>query len=404
VRHLISIAVILLAAGRGSRFGDQKPKQYTNIGSEPVIRKTAKVFLSHKQISSIIVVIHPKDRFLCEKALSNISTHISLIEGGKTRQESAYAGLRYLKRNPPDYVHIHDSVRPFITHAQLNAIHKSLTPCNGVLLALPVSETLKKVDQNQHVRFTIPRSSLFYAQTPQSFPYPLILKAHKAAYRKGKNDFTDDSSLAEWHDIPMKIIESSPKNIKITWRKDLEMANQYNREKTLFPDIRTGNGYDVHKLVPGDGIILCGIKIPYQKKLLGHSDADVALHALTDALLATLGADDIGTHFSSSNLEWKQIKSEKFVQYSLELIHQKKGHIINVDITLIAESPQISPYRTEMKKSLHNILGIARDRISIKAKTNEMLGFIGRNEGIAAIATANVFYKTQEDKPPISRI
>jgi len=382
-----------LAAGRGERAGGCRPKQYATIGNAAIIRHTVEVFLSHGGIAPVVLVINPGDRTLCTQALGNIADQVAIVAGGPTRQDSTWAGLQYLQQSAPHYVHIHDGARPFINHEQLNTIHHALMPSSGVLLALPVSDTLKQVDDDKYVAATVPRAGLFAAQTPQSFPYLPILAAHKAAHTAGRYDFTDDSAIAEWHNIPMRIIEGSPDNIKITWTKDIEMANQrLKANDSMFPDVRTGNGYDVHKLVQGDGVVLCGVKIPWHKKLAGHSDADVALHALTDALLATQGAGDIGTYFPPSDPQWKGAASEIFVRHAVRLIHEKSGHIANIDLTLIAEAPKISLHRTVMIRSLQDMLGIEAERISVKATTNETLGFIGRGEGIAAIATATVIY------------
>lgn len=388
----MSVAALVLAAGRGERAGGDAPKQYALIGGEPVIHHTVAAFLDNKTISQVVVVIHGDDRARAKQALGDLAGKVMLVEGGATRQDSTCAGLQALRPCNPDFVHIHDGARPFITQEQIEAIHHSLSPQNGVLLALPVSDTLKQAE-NGYVHTTIPRKGLYAAQTPQSFPYPLILAAHKAAQTAGRHDFTDDSALAEWHKIPMKIVTGSPDNIKITWSKDIIMADQrLNKTACLFPDIRTGNGYDVHRLENGDGVILCGVHIPWHKKLSGHSDADVGLHALTDALLATHGAGDIGTHFPPSDQQWKGAASDIFVRHAVKLLQQKGGRIANVDITLIAEAPKIGPHRPAMTAALQDMLGIQPERISIKATTNEQLGFIGRGEGISAIATTTVIY------------
>ncbi|RCL00778.1 MAG: 4-cyclodiphosphate synthase [Candidatus Tokpelaia sp. JSC188] len=389
----MSVAAIVLAAGRGRRTKGNTPKQYASIGGTPIIRRTIETFLSHGNISPIVLVIHPSDYALCQQALGKLTARVLFVEGGATRQDSARAGLRYLQQLSPHYVHIHDGARPFIKHELLDAIYSALTPSSGVLPAMPVSDTFKEADDNDHVIATIPYKRLFAAQTPQSFPYSLILSAHEAAYADGRHDFTDDSAIAEWYTIPMRVIEGAANNIKITWAIDIEMANKRLKEESIaLPDVRTGNGYDVHKLEKGDGVVLCGVKIPCQKKLSGHSDADVALHALTDALLATQGAGDIGIHFPPSDPQWKGIASEVFVRHAVRLIRERKGHIANIDITVITEIPKISPYRQMMTWRLREMLGIIPERISIKATSNEMLGFIGRKEGIAAIATATVIY------------
>ncbi|MFT4342579.1 bifunctional 2-C-methyl-D-erythritol 4-phosphate cytidylyltransferase/2-C-methyl-D-erythritol 2,4-cyclodiphosphate synthase [Bartonella bacilliformis] len=391
----MSIAAIILAAGRGSRAGSLQngPKQYRFLGREPVICHTIRCFLQHPAIINIILVIHPDDHQICANAIADLKDHLTIIEGGETRQISTLQGLRALKNVKPNYVHIHDGARPFIGNELLEQIHTSINHKEGILPVLSVSDTLKYVSNTHHVLETIPRTNLYRAQTPQCFPFELILAAHEKAMQSHKQDFTDDSAIAEWFGIPIRTIPGDPNNIKITWPADLETARSYLlKGMQIFPDIRTGNGYDVHSFEDGHYITLCGIKIPFEKKLNGHSDADVALHALTDALLATQGAGDIGTHFPPSDPQWKNASSEIFLHHAIEIIKKAEGRIANVDITLIAEKPKIGPYRHIMTENLMKILKISTDRISIKATTNEKLGFIGREEGIAALATATVIY------------
>ncbi|MBB4076826.1 2-C-methyl-D-erythritol 4-phosphate cytidylyltransferase/2-C-methyl-D-erythritol 2,4-cyclodiphosphate synthase [Bartonella fuyuanensis] len=349
-------------------------------------------FLQHPAITTIILVIHPEDRQICEKTIADFKERLIIIEGGNTRQISTLHGLQALKKFNLQYVHIHDGARPFIENKLLDNIHATVTPQEGVLPVLPVSDTLKRVN-NQYVLETIPRSYLYSAQTPQCFPFEHILAAHKQAKKACKEDFTDDCAIAEWFGLPMLTVPGDPHNIKITWHEDFDTAHLYLQKKMqMFPDIRTGNGYDVHSFEKGDFLILCGIKIPFHKKLNGHSDADVALHALTDALLATQGAGDIGKYFPPSEPQWKNVSSEIFLRHALGILKQADARITNVDITIIAEKPKIGPYRHAMIENLMAILAITPDRISIKATTNEKLGFIGRGEGIAALATASVFY------------
>jgi 2-C-methyl-D-erythritol 4-phosphate cytidylyltransferase/2-C-methyl-D-erythritol 2,4-cyclodiphosphate synthase len=209
----------------------------------------------------------------------------------------------------------------------------------------------------------------------------------------GKSGFTDDAAVAEWTKLPVKIVAGSPDNIKLTWARDLAAADQrLTAGGSAFPDVRTGNGYDVHSFEPGDHVTLCGVAIPHAKRLYGHSDADVALHALTDALLATCGAGDIGTHFPPSDPQWRGAASRLFVEHAAKLVREHGGRIANVDLTLIAEAPRIGPHRAAMVAAVSEMLGVAAERVSVKATTNERLGFVGREEGIAAIATASVVY------------
>ncbi|MCL6229568.1 bifunctional 2-C-methyl-D-erythritol 4-phosphate cytidylyltransferase/2-C-methyl-D-erythritol 2,4-cyclodiphosphate synthase [Bartonella bilalgolemii] len=391
----MSIAAIILAAGRSKRAGSPQngPKQYRILGQKPVIYHTIHCFLQHSSITTIVLVIHPDDRQICENAIADLKEHLIIVEGGDTRQMSTLHGLNALKNIKPEYIHIHDGARPFVEKKLLEQIHTIVNHREGILPVIPVSDTLKRLSNTNHVLDTIPRTNLYTAQTPQCFPFKLILAAHEKAIQSHQKNFSDDSAIAEWFGIPMRTIPGNPNNIKITWPEDFETAYSYLKKRTqMFPDIRTGHGYDVHAFEKGDHLTLCGIKIPFKKKLSGHSDADVALHALTDALLATQGAGDIGIHFPPSDLQWKDTSSEIFLCYAIDIIKKKGGRIANVDITLIAEEPKISAYRDIMIENLMNILTLSINRISIKATTNEKLGFIGREEGIAAFAVTTVIY------------
>jgi 2-C-methyl-D-erythritol 4-phosphate cytidylyltransferase / 2-C-methyl-D-erythritol 2,4-cyclodiphosphate synthase len=387
------IAAVVVAAGRGTRVGqDFGPKQYRDVGGKPVIWHTLKALSSANIFGQIIVVIHPQDIDLIRQCSAEYWDKITCVAGGDTRQASVRNGLLALEIGEPDYVMIHDGVRPFVDGELLERVRDELRPDMGVLPALAVSDTLKRAGQNGLIEATVERANLYSAQTPQAFPFATILAAHNKADKAQRIDFTDDCALAEWVGLPVKIIAGSPDNIKITWKRDIELADQRLSNGAYFPDVRTGNGYDVHSFVPGDFVTLCGVKIAHNAKLNGHSDSDVALHALTDALLATRGAGDIGTHFPPSDPQWKGAASSIFVRYAADIIAKSGGKIANVDVTLICEAPKIGPHREAMVATISDMLGISNDRISIKATTNEKLGFIGRGEGIAAIATASVVY------------
>ena len=361
-----------------------------------MLAHTLRTFLACEQISPVVVVIHSDDHDLYHAALQRAdidAARIRLVTGGPTRQESTRLGLLALCDDAPDYVMIHDGVRPFITQDLLKRIMIALHPQTGVLPALAVSDTLKQAGGDALVTKTVPRAGLFAAQTPQSFPFAPILNAHNAAFALGRTDFTDDAAIAEWQSIPVRVVEGSADNTKITWAKDIEMADQRLRQDMVaYPDIRTGNGYDVHSFEEGDHVWLCGVKIPHTHKLNGHSDADVALHALTDALLATRGAGDIGTHFPPSDPQWKGAASRQFVEFAVKTVREAGGRIANADITLIAEEPKIGPHREAMTAELSDMLGVSADRVSVKATTNEKMGFVGRKEGIASIVTVSVIY------------
>jgi 2-C-methyl-D-erythritol 4-phosphate cytidylyltransferase/2-C-methyl-D-erythritol 2,4-cyclodiphosphate synthase len=297
--------------------------------------------------------------------------------------------LEALANDPPSHVLIHDGVRPFVTHDLLFRIVAGLQPARGVLPALPVTDTLKRGAGNL-VGGTVSRDGLFAAQTPQAFPFAPIVAAHRRAEAEGRSDFTDDCAIAEWAGIEVAIERGDGANVKLTYAEDIAMADE--RLSGTWPDVRTGNGYDVHAFGPGEAVTLCGVRIPYGRGLSGHSDADVGLHALTDALLATCGAGDIGTHFPPSDPQWRGAASRIFVEHAAATVRARGGRIANADVTLIAEAPRVGPHRPAMTATMAAILGVEAERVSVKATTNERLGFIGREEGIAAIATATVVY------------
>lgn len=392
-----SCGVVIVAAGRGERAGShaEGPKQYRRIGGRPVISHTLDLFVNWQPARRIVVVIHPDDAALFEMARENAlpaGDRLTVVYGGATRQQSVLAGLEVLAKDEISHVLIQDAVRPFVEPAILERTLAALGHgARAVLPAVAVADTLKRADANGNVAETVSRSGLFAAQTPQSFHFATILEAHRRAAASGRTDFTDDASIAEWAGVPVHLVEGSAGNVKLTLQKDIAMADQ--RLSHGLPDVRTGNGYDVHQLVEGDGVTLCGLFIPHDQKLSGHSDADVALHALTDALLATCGAGDIGDHFPPSDMQWKGAASRIFLEHAASIVRANGGTIMNADVSLIAEAPKVGPHRDAMRQNLSDFLGISIDRCSVKATTNEKIGFIGRREGIAAIATATVVYR-----------
>ncbi|MET3774822.1 bifunctional 2-C-methyl-D-erythritol 4-phosphate cytidylyltransferase/2-C-methyl-D-erythritol 2,4-cyclodiphosphate synthase [Rhizobium alvei] len=393
------IAILIVAAGRGERAGSshEGPKQYRRIGDRPIIRHTLERFRAWSPSSPIVIVIHPDDQALLAAAIHGLTfdTPPIVVHGGPTRQQSVLNGLEALAKTDPSHVMIHDAVRPFFSAALLDRVASSLQAgSQGVLPAVPVADTLKRGSDGM-VAATVDRQGLFAAQTPQSFSYAMILDAHRKAASSGKADFTDDASIFEWAGLPVTLVAGEADNTKITLARDIELANERLRS-TMLPDIRTGNGYDVHQLEPGDGVTLCGILIPHDRKLKGHSDADVALHALTDALLATCGAGDIGDHFPPSDPQWKGAPSRIFLAHAAKIVADHGGTIMNADVSIIAEAPKIGPHRQDMRQAMADVLGIELERCSVKATTNEKIGFIGRGEGIAAIATATVAYRRKD--------
>ena len=390
-----TIAAVVVAAGRGERAGSPQdgPKQYRRIGGRAVLAHVLSALLDDPRIGTIIAVIHADDRALLHEAASGLDlSRVRVVTGGAELQSSVLNGLEALLPDAPDHVLIQDGARPFLDNALLDRVIGALGADHGVLPVLPVSDTLKR-GADGLVTGTVDRAGLFGAQTPQAFPYSAILDAHHRAALETGRVFTDDASIAEWAGLPVKLVSGSPDNLKITWSRDLAMADlMLSAGRLTFPDVRTGNGYDVHTFEDGDHVWLCGVKIAHDRKLSGHSDADVGLHALTDALLATIGAGDIGTHFPPSDPQWKGAASRIFVEHAVTLVRAKGGRIANADITIIAEAPKVGPHREAMTAVLSAMLGTSADRVSVKATTNEKMGFVGRREGIAAIATASVVY------------
>ena len=393
----LSIGIVIVAAGRGERAGspEEGPKQYRAIGGRAVIAHTLEKFVTWPRAKKIVVVIHRDDENLLRAALKQVadSPDVEIAFGGATRQQSVLAGLRQLQASGATHVMIHDAVRPFFDHDLLDRVAEALAGgAPAVLPAMPVTDTLKRADGHALVVETVPRTGLHAAQTPQSFRFTDILAAHEEAAADGRTDFTDDAAIAEWSGLPVTLVTGSADNIKLTIKRDIAMADE-KLTTGLLPDVRTGNGYDVHQLEPGDGVTLCGVFIPHDQKLKGHSDADVALHALTDALLATCGAGDIGDHFPPSDPQWRGAASRIFIEHAAKIVRERGGTIMNADVSLIAEAPKVGPHRNAMRAKLSEFLGISLDRCSVKATTNEGIGFVGRREGIAAIATATVVYR-----------
>lgn len=385
-----AIDVVIVAAGRGLRAGGEIPKQFRTIAGKSVLKWCVECFLL-PEIRRIVIAANMADRDQYLEALGPIAQHVELIAGGDSRQASVLSGLRSLAADPPDFVLIHDGARAFVSADVIRRTIAAVTDKQGALPSLAVSDTLRRAGADGLAVETVARDGLFSAQTPQGFPYPPILNAHVKANEAGITSFTDDVAVAEWAGLPSRIVEGSPDNIKLTWPKDFDMAEARLRG-AAFPDVRTGNGYDVHSFEPGAAVWLCGVEIPHEMKLSGHSDADVGLHALTDALLATCSAGDIGTHFPPSDPQWKGASSRIFVEHAAKIVRESGGRIANVDVTLICEAPKVGPHREVMVAAMADMLGIDAGRVSVKATTNEKLGFVGRKEGIAAIATASVIF------------
>ncbi len=390
-RHQPLIAALIVAAGRGVRAGGGLPKQYRSIGGEAILSRTARLFLDHPDIGAVAVVIHPDDAALYESAVGHLPGLLPPVAGGASRQASVLAGLEALSAQGPDAVLIHDAVRPFASPALVGRVIDALVDHDAVLAASPVTDTLKSGDADGFVAGTVPREGVFAAETPQGFRFAAILEAHRAASRAGVV-VTDDAALAEWAGLPVKLVTGARTNIKLTSPEDIDMADaRLSAEALLLAgETRVGTGYDVHPFTDGDGVWLGGVKIAHDQKLAGHSDADVALHALTDALLGALADGDIGSHFPPSDPQWRGASSDRFLAYAVERVTARGGVVVHLDLAIIAEAPKIGPHRDAMRARIAAIAGVSIDRVGVKATTNEKLGFVGRGEGIAAIATATI--------------
>ena len=388
-------ACIIVAAGRGSRISsDGGPKQYRLLNGKSVLQHTIEAFANHQAIDAIQVVIHADDHKIYHASVD--TAHPKLLEpidGGQTRQASCFAGVKALGTKF-EKVLIHDAARPFVTHDVISGVLNGVS--NGIcaLPATPIADTVKLADADNQVIETIPRNGLHTAQTPQGFMLSDILSAHQKAAQNPEIEFTDDAAVAEHAGMNVCLTLGDRANYKITTQQDLDMAEVDLAPQQTIPDIRTGSGYDVHTLGPGDEIILCGVRIPHDQSLQGHSDADVGLHALTDALLGTIGAGDIGVHFPPSDPKWKGASSDQFLVHAIRMVAAEGGTITNLDVTIICEAPKITPHRDLMRQSIANLSQIDINRISVKATTNEKIGFIGRGEGIAALASATVYFGT----------
>lgn len=381
---------IIVAAGRGARAGAGGPKQYRSLAGRAVIAWTAEAFLSHPQIDGVRIIIHRDDRTEYDAAMSALLSHPKLlapVTGGAERQDSVRLGIESIEDLDPARLLIHDAARPFIDAKTISRVIEAIGDHDGAIAALPVHDTIKRSKGDQLVETTIPRDALWRAQTPQGFHYEKILAAHRDAAGK---QLTDDAAVAEAAGLSVALVAGSPDNMKITQAEDFGMAETLLGRKKLTMEYRTGHGFDVHAFEDGDAVTICGVEIPHEKKLKGHSDADVGMHALTDAIFGAIGEGDIGDHFPPSDAKWKGAPSHVFLEKARDLVAKHKGVITHCDVTLMCEAPKIGPHREAMRASLALILNISDHRISVKATTTEQLGFTGRREGIAAMATATV--------------
>lgn len=379
------VTALIVAAGRGSRFGGPLPKQYALLEGEPVLRRTIAAFQATPSVGRILVVIGSGDDARYEAATRGLGLPAP-VPGGTSRQQSVRHGLEALAAAAPDLVAIHDAARPFVRPADIEACLSAASAdgIDGAILGIPLADTLKRVGVGQTITETVPRSDLWRAQTPQVFRFAPLLAAHRAAASLAADEataLTDDAAVAERAGLKLVMVAGSEDNRKITTTADLALPHM---------ETRTALGFDVHGFAPGNTVMLGGIAIPHTHALAGHSDADVALHALTDAVLGTIGAGDIGKHFPPSDPQWRGASSDRFLRHAVDLVAARGGRIVHLDVTIVCEAPKVGPHRDAMVNSIAAIAGIGAQRVSVKATTTEGLGFTGRREGIAAQAIATV--------------
>ncbi len=371
------VAAILVAAGSGVRFGTDRPKQFFLLAGRPVLRWAAEALLPH------VTLLQPVgDPAAVGGALGGLR-HLPVVPGGATRQDSVRAGLEALAVHAPDIVLVHDAARPCVPKGTVPALLAALRTHQGAIPAVPVADTLKRAVDGV-VETTVPRRNLYRAQTPQAFDFATLLGLHRQVAHP---EATDDAWLLEQAGIPVALVAGAEENIKLTYPDDAARL-----ERSLAPAMlpRVGTGFDVHVLKAGRPMILCGVIVPSELGLDGHSDADVGIHALCDAIYGALAEGDIGRHFPPTEGEWKDADSARFLRHAAARIAARGGVLANADVTLICERPKITPHAPAMMARLAGLLGVPVDRVSVKATTTERLGFAGRGEGIAAQAVVSV--------------
>jgi 2-C-methyl-D-erythritol 4-phosphate cytidylyltransferase / 2-C-methyl-D-erythritol 2,4-cyclodiphosphate synthase len=382
-----SVAAVIVAAGRGTRVGGDLPKQYRTLAGEPVIRASLSLFSWHGEIGAVQAVIHRDDVAAYEAAAKGLKV-MSPVFGGVTRQASVRAGLEALSANSPDIVLVHDAARPFCSSSLVSRAIAACRETGAAVPGLEVTDTIKRIDADGLVTGTVNRAELRSVQTPQAFAFPALLEAHRKAAAAGRDDFTDDAALAEWAGLKVMAFAGEAGNTKLTTDDDFARAEA--KRIASLADLRTGTGYDVHAFGDGDHIMLGGVRVSHGRGVVGHSDADVVLHAIVDAILGALADGDIGKHFPPSDMRWKGASSDQFLKFAVERVTQRGGRVAHIDVTVVCEAPRVGPYRDAMRVRIAEIAGIAVERVGIKATTSEKMGFTGRGEGIAAMATATV--------------
>lgn len=380
-------AAIIVAAGRGTRAGGGVPKQYRPIAGQPALRTCLEAFLRHPEIGAVLPVIHREDDTLFGALAADLPV-LPPVLGGATRQASVCAGLEALVPDKPALVLIHDAARPFASDALIARAVAAGTQSGAAIPAVKVTDTVKEVDDDGRVVATRDRNTLRMVQTPQAFAFDALLAAHRRAADAGRDDFSDDAALMEWAGHAITTFEGDIANMKITNDDDFVRAEAM--RMSALGDVRIGTGVDVHAFAPGDHVTLGGVRIPHSHALSGHSDADVILHAIVDAILGALADGDIGAHFPPSDPQWRGVSSDRFVAFAMERLKARGGILAHIDVNVVCEAPRIGPHRDAMRTTIAKLAGIDVSRVGIKATTSEKMGFIGRSEGMIAYATVTI--------------
>lgn len=393
-REQVGATALVVAAGVGARAGFDVPKQFALLAGRSLLGHTLDALSRSSDIGRILVVIDENERPRYDAAVRNVSKLASPVFGGATRQDSVLNGLRALAADHPPLVMIHDAARPFVTQDLIERLVGAARRSGAAVPVLPIVDTIKRLDGDRSIA-TVERNGLAVVQTPQVFSLDTILRAHEDAADSGITGLTDDAAALERLGIAVTAVEGDLGNVKLTTAADFQRA-----EARLQPnvEVRVGQGFDVHAFAEGGDLVLCGVPLPFEKGLVGHSDADVALHALTDAILGALAEGDIGAHFPPTDPTWKDARSNRFLEDAVRRIDARKGRLVHCDLTLICEAPKITPHRDAMRRRVAEICGISPERVSIKATTSERLGFTGRGEGIAAMACATVELARRNDE------
>ena len=382
-----SVAAVIVAAGRGLRAGGDLPKQYRQVLGEPAIRSSLIALASHAGISLVQPVIHPDDAALFRAASGGLAL-LPAVPGGASRQASVRAGLEAVQSHHPELVLVHDAARPFASHALITRAIAAGRASGAAVPVIPVADTVKTVDAAGYVTGTIDRTPMRMVQTPQAFAFAALLDAHRRANAAGRDDFTDDAALAEWAGLRVSTFEGEAENVKLTTDDDFARAEAM--KLSALSDVRTGFGFDVHRFGDGDHVMLGGVRVPHARGLSGHSDGDVVLHALVDAILGALAEGDIGVHFPPTDAQWLGASSDRFLAFAAERVRTRGGRIAYLDVTVVCEAPRVGPHRDAMCARIAEIAGVAIERVGLKATTSEKMGFAGRGEGMAAFANATV--------------